>query len=183
MFVKTRSQSKNATRVTLPAFDNMELISHDEHAQTYKASWQGSDVIVKKCDIWNQHPVMEELKHEARVYQALQKLQGRYIPKLKIAGIADGMEMILVTDFIGTNVCQEHLDYSDVKKIQAALSAIHDLGVLHGDIRQQNILVQRDGPNARFFFIDFGLSQFTTDSKKLQWEANVLDSLLDRMTV
>ncbi|KAF9270981.1 hypothetical protein BGZ74_006690, partial [Mortierella antarctica] len=83
---KTRSNSKETTRVILPAFDSMKLISRDEHAQTYKASWQGHSVVVKKCDIWNQGPVVEELKHEARVYQVLRTIQGRYIPELRIAG-------------------------------------------------------------------------------------------------
>lgn len=165
----------------LPAFDSMKLISHDEHAQTYKASWQGYNVVVKKCDIWNQGSVVEELKHEARVYQVLRTLQGRYIPELRIAGVADGMEMMLVTDFVGTDVSQERLDDSDQEKIRAALSAIHDLGVVHGDIRPQNILVQHDGPNARFYFVDFGMSWITADKTELNWEKDVLDSLLGDM--
>ena len=117
---------------------------------------------------------MEELEHEARVYKVLQKLQGYNIPKLNISGIADGMEMILVMDFMGVDISHERLDYSDKKNIREALSAIHSLGVLHGDIRPQNIVVKREGPVKRFFFIDFGLSQFTTDKEKLQREADIL---------
>ncbi|KAG9071270.1 hypothetical protein KI688_008816 [Linnemannia hyalina] len=78
------------------------------------------------------------------------------ISLLRIAGIADGMEMLLVTDFAGTNICQERLEESDQVKIRAALSAIHDLGVVHGDILPQNIVVQRNGSNTRFCFVDFG---------------------------
>ncbi|KAF9384816.1 hypothetical protein CPB97_005365 [Podila verticillata] len=178
---KTQANPKETTRVILPAFDSMKLISHDEHAQTYKASWQGYNVVVKKCDIWNQGSVVEELKHEARVYQVLRTLQGRYIPELRIAGVADGMEMMLVTDFVGTDVSQERLDDSDQEKIRAALSAIHDLGVVHGDVRPQNILVQHDGPNARFYFVDFGMSWITADKTELNWEKDVLDSLLRDM--
>ncbi|KAF9986898.1 hypothetical protein BGZ65_005772 [Modicella reniformis] len=47
------------------------------------------------------------------------------------AGVANGMEMILVTDFVGTSIIQEHLDSSDRAKIRTALSKIHELGVLH----------------------------------------------------
>ncbi|KAF9272511.1 hypothetical protein BGZ74_005221, partial [Mortierella antarctica] len=138
----TRSSSKTTSRVTLPDFEKMELISHTERAQTYKASWQGHDVVVKKCDIWNEGPVAEELKNEASVYQKLQTLQGRYIPKLWLAGVADGLEMVLMTDFVGTDVSQELLDDSAQRKIREAMSAIHDLGVVHGDIRPQNIVMQ-----------------------------------------
>ncbi|KAG0357033.1 hypothetical protein BG005_003994 [Podila minutissima] len=176
--ITTRSDSKKTTRVVLPAFDSMELISYDERAQTYKASWQGVKVVVKKCDIWNQGPVVEELKHEARVYQVLQTLQGRYIPELRIAGVADGMEMMLVTNFVGSDISHERLDDSDQEKIRAALSAIHDLGVVHGDIRPQNVLVQHDGPNARFYLVDFGLSRITADKTELLQETAVLNSLL-----
>ncbi|KAF9335443.1 hypothetical protein BG006_000081 [Podila minutissima] len=170
--------SKKTTRVVLPAFDSMELISYDERAQTYKASWQGFKVVVKKCDIWNQGSVVEELKHEARVYQVLRTLQGRYIPELRIAGVADGMEMMLVTDFVGSDISHERLDDSDQEKIRAALSAIHDLGVVHGDIRPQNILVQHDGPNAWFYFVNLGLSRITADKTERLQETAILNSLL-----
>ncbi|KAF9912976.1 hypothetical protein EC991_007590 [Linnemannia zychae] len=157
------------------ALDNLEFISYSEEgAQICGASWQGSNVIVKKCDIWNLGMVVEELKHEVRAYQVLQKLQWNQIPILKLAGIVDGMEMVLVTEFVGTNIRQEQLSRSDKIKIRDAFSAIHSLGVLHGDIRLQNILVQSDGRVRRFTSIDFGLPQFTTDKQKLQREAEVL---------
>ncbi|KAG0281992.1 hypothetical protein BGZ97_009190 [Linnemannia gamsii] len=175
------NRTQLADRMILPAFDSMSLISRGEHAQTYKASWGGHDVVVKKCDIRNQGPVVEELRHEARVYQVLRTLQGRYIPKLRFAGVADGMEMILVTDFVGSEVSHKRLDDSDLEKIWAALSAIHDLGVVHGDIRPQNIVVQHDGPSVRFYFVDFGLSQTGADTTERDWEKDVLDSLLQEM--
>ncbi|KAF8937945.1 hypothetical protein BGZ58_001876 [Dissophora ornata] len=173
--LKTRSGSKDTSQVVVPTFDSMELISHGEHAQTYKASWQGCGVVVKKCDIWNERPVMEELKHEAEIYHTLRNLQGQCIPKLKIAGIADGMEMILVTNY-------ERLEESGQEKTRAALSAIHDLGVVHGDILPQNIVVQRDGPNAQFYFVDFGSSWIAADQTDRQWDTDILERLLQDMT-
>ncbi|KAG0036312.1 hypothetical protein BGZ83_003848, partial [Gryganskiella cystojenkinii] len=104
MKIFTRSSSKTTAREVLPAFNNMQLMSYDEGAHTYKASWQGCNVVVKKCDIWNEQSVAEELKHEARIYQRLHTLQGRFIPNLKLAAIADGLEMVLVTDYVGTDV-------------------------------------------------------------------------------
>ncbi|KAK3848213.1 MAG: hypothetical protein J3R72DRAFT_518899 [Linnemannia gamsii] len=76
-----------------------------------------------------------------RIYQMLQDLQGQYLPKLKIAGIADGIEMVLVTDFMGTDINQELLNASDHEKFQVALRAIYDFGVVRGDIQPHNILV------------------------------------------
>ena len=145
----------------------MELISFDERARTYKASWQGHDVVVKKCDIWNQVPVTEELKNEAKVYEKLQTLQGRCIPKLWLAGVANGMEMLLVIDFVGTDVSQERLDDNAQRKIREALSAIHELGVVHGDIRPENIVMQHHGQKAKFYFVDFGFSRLAVDKTEL----------------
>ncbi|KAG0199630.1 hypothetical protein BGX28_007110 [Mortierella sp. GBA30] len=175
----TQSASSKATsRVTLPDFERMELISHNERAQTYKASWRGHEVVVKKCDIWNECSVAEELKNEAKVYQKLQGLQGRYIPKLWLAGVADGLEMLLVIDFVGRDVGQELLDDSALGKIREAMSAIHEMGVVHGDIRPQNIVVQHQGLNTKFFFVDFGFSRFTVDKTELVQEKATLNSLL-----
>ncbi|KAF9124979.1 hypothetical protein BGX30_000657, partial [Mortierella sp. GBA39] len=53
---------KETDRMILPAFDSINLISRGEHAQTYKESWGGHNVVMKKCDIRNQGPVVEELK-------------------------------------------------------------------------------------------------------------------------
>ncbi|KAF9165642.1 hypothetical protein DFQ26_009654 [Actinomortierella ambigua] len=179
---KSSKTSGTVDRVTLPDFEEMELISHGERAQTYKARWQGRDVVLKKCDVWNEGSVAEELKNEAGVYQKLQTLQGRYIPKLLLAGVADGVEMVLVTEFVGTDVSQDLLDDSAQVKIQEAMSAIHELGVLHGDIRPENIVMQNHGSNAKFYFVDFGLSHFTEDTAELLEETENLNSLVRSMS-
>jgi tRNA A-37 threonylcarbamoyl transferase component Bud32 len=177
---QTRS-NQSTERTVIPAFEKLNLIWYGERARSYSASWQGMDVIVKKCDAWKEPSVVKELEHEAEVYSVLQALQGRCIPVLRVAGIANGIEMILVMDFMGTNIVQEHLDCFDQEKIRTALSMIHNEGVLHGDIRPQNILGRRDGHDSRFFFIDFGLSSFTTDKVALRQEAQELDALLESM--
>ncbi|KAF9309162.1 hypothetical protein BG003_010103, partial [Podila horticola] len=112
--------------------------------QIVKALWKGYEVVIKKCDIYNQHAVVAELEHEAKIYEELQELQGECIPTLWISGVANGLEMILVTEFVGTNVSQERLDDSDRAQIQQALCSIHELGVVHGDIRLENIVQSED---------------------------------------
>jgi hypothetical protein len=50
----------------------MKLIAHDEGAATFRATWQGEDVVVKKCDVWKDHwideAVMEEIEHETELH-------------------------------------------------------------------------------------------------------------------
>ncbi|KAG0261429.1 hypothetical protein DFQ27_002952 [Actinomortierella ambigua] len=124
-------------------------------------------------------PSIGELEHEARVYQKLKPLQGRYIPKLLLAGVADGMQMALVTDFVGTDVRQEFLDAVARRRIRKALFAIHKLGVAHGNIELQNIVMRNHGPGAKsYMIVNFEDAEFTEDKAKLRREAATLRSLL-----
>ncbi|KAF9410687.1 hypothetical protein BGZ76_005483 [Entomortierella beljakovae] len=181
------SQSKgkniNGQSAVVPSFKNMRLITHDEGAATFRATWQGEDVVVKKCDVWKDRwidqAVMEEIEHETEVYCFLQHLQGYYIPHLKIAGIADGIDLILVTEYAGANISGMAISSSDRMKIRKALQAIHDAGVLHDDLRRENILMKQLGQDKHFTIIDFGLSKFTTDREKLKKEMDELDILLE----
>lgn len=157
----------------------MELIAWDgERTRVYRALWQGEDVVLKKGDVWNEPLAVEELEHETKMYRILRELQGKWIPRVKMAGILNGIEFVLATEFMGTDICNERLDRRDCMQIRTALSAIHNLGVLHGDIRPQNILVRRDGQKPQFAIIDFGLSKIAKDKKALKREAKRLESLL-----
>ncbi|GJJ77555.1 hypothetical protein EMPS_09914 [Entomortierella parvispora] len=67
--------------------------------------------------------------------------------------------MILVTEFMGTNIYQERLGEPDRARIRQALTAVHQLlVVVRGDVRLENITVQRKGRRTKYFFIDFGRS-------------------------
>lgn len=152
---------------------------NEEGAQIIKVLWKGYEVVVKKCDIYNQHAIIAELEHEVMIYKELQELQEECILTLWIARVANGLEMILVTEFVGTNISQERLDDSNQAQIRQVLCAIHQLGVAHGDIQLENIVVQQNGLHARFFFIDFGMSYTTEDQAKLSHEMKQLDLLLN----
>ena len=73
----------------------------------------------------------------------------------------------------------EHLRFNELdnqRRIQYlnALSAIHDLGILHGDLREENFLaIETD-----VFIIDFGLSRRAAPSE-LEHEYNRLKRILN----
>ena len=65
-----------------------------------------------------------------------------------------------------------------------ALNAIHDRGVLHNDIHEENILL--DNTNDAVYLIDFGMARYHCDAKK-SWrlfdeEKRELTRLLDHYT-
>ncbi|KAG0038600.1 hypothetical protein BGZ82_011494 [Podila clonocystis] len=162
----------------VPAFKDMKLIASGNRPRTFKALWMGDTVFVKKCDMWNERQFIDELRNEIDVYGVLQALQGVWIPRMKLEGTMNGFEVVLATESAGNNISNERLDPSDCNKIQRALAAVHNCGVLHGDLKPDNIVVRRDGFSSKFMIIDFGLSTFTTDEVKLRCEKEELDSIL-----
>ncbi|KAF9419549.1 hypothetical protein BGZ76_004228, partial [Entomortierella beljakovae] len=182
IFTKPKAKESQTEIVTVPSFENMNLIRFtDNGADTYSASWQGEEVVVKKCDIWKRPLIMEELEHEASIYETLIALQGTYIPRMKLAGISNGLDMVLVTENCGTSIHNIQPSHSDCEKIRKALSEIHKLGVLHGDIRPENFLMKEVGHATRVFVIDFGLSNLISDEDSFQKEKEELDELLSKL--
>ncbi|KAF9186407.1 hypothetical protein BGZ49_004192 [Haplosporangium sp. Z 27] len=164
------------------SFEKLKLIMKGEGARTYLASWHNELVVLKKCDIWNEYEIMKELVHEARIYNALERLQGLWIPKLKLAGISNGIEFVLVTEHVGRDISSSCLTASECTMIKTAFAEIHGSGVCHGDIRPQNIIIQRDSQKTHVMVIDFGASEMTTDRKKMRLECEELERILVRLS-
>jgi tRNA A-37 threonylcarbamoyl transferase component Bud32 len=157
----------------------MEFITESRCGAVYRARLHGKDVVVKQADVYKSRSVMKELKHEANIYEMLQDLQGICIPRLIAAETLDGMFFVLVTENVGRPIRYSDLSPHNREKIMKIMSAIHGFGILHNDIRLGNILTRFDGMEARFFIIDFGLSETTIDQEKLTDEMKKLKFLLD----
>eukprot|EP00878_Enallax_costatus_P034303 GHUV01038026.1.p1 GENE.GHUV01038026.1~~GHUV01038026.1.p1 ORF type:complete len:120 (+),score=21.44 GHUV01038026.1:905-1264(+) len=99
----------------------------------------------------------------------LQDLQGACIPRL----LGHGLWHNDTTLFMATSVIQGyHPSYEGnppqvLTTIEQALRSIHNHGVLHGDLRVENILLAADGAGGvQAFFIDFGNSSKCDDPSK-----------------
>jgi hypothetical protein len=111
--------------VVVPTFDSLELISHDEHAQTYK-SWQGCEVVVRKCGILHERPVMEGLRHEAMIYQVFTGSSGAMHSQAEDCWNSGWHGGAAGVRFCGDQQsARKRLGDSDQEKIWATLSAIH----------------------------------------------------------
>jgi len=63
-----------------------------------------------------------------------------------------------------------------IKNITAAFNAIHELGVVHGDVRRQNIMVKADGS---VVIIDFEVSRFErVSARDIENEDDIVEDLL-----
>jgi len=163
-------------------FQNMKLLSCDEGAATFRAVWKGEDVVVKKCDLWKQPEVANEILHEAYVYSSLEEIQGRYISTMMLEGVSDGIEMLLVTNYAGANIANRILSTADCDKIKEAIVAIHNLGVVHGDVRSHNIVAHEIDNTVRFLVLDFGRSKWSRDESEFEREMEQLESVLGSLT-
>ena len=73
----------------------------------------------------------------------------------------------------------ENLTADVEQKVQDALTAIHGLGVIHGDVRLGNILVGNDGT---VWFIDFESSIFAESIESAEARASRFCSDRDALT-
>lgn len=100
------------------------------------------------------------LAHEGNVLLTLQPLWGTYIPPLVALGAAFGQDdYILATQYVRGRQLRPADDAHLLPQLQEALQAVHGLGILHGDIRRQNILVSVESGRQRVWLIDFGYAK------------------------
>jgi len=119
--------------------------------------WRNRDEIYDKWD---------ELKHEGKVYEHLIQLQGRYIPKLLFRGeLVEDLAYAIGTEYSGDSLLEEddsYLTVNQAKGMMEALSALHEHGIVHGDIRIENFLCNKE----EIKIIDFGFSKFKQDCEE-----------------
>jgi serine/threonine protein kinase len=126
------------------------------------------------------------MQQEVNIYKILFDIQGIYIPNLLCYGFYGGMYYAIGMTLLGSalNKCKHITERQRVMGL-LALNAIHDRGVLHNDIREENILL--DDTNDAVYLIDFGMARYHCDVKK-SWrlfdeEKRKLESLLNNYTL
>ena len=110
-------------------------------------------VALKAIDLWKQSDMLAELQNEIEIYRLLSDLQGRCIPKLVLYGYWEGGMYCIGFSLCGT--VPKTLSESQKQSVLSIIDAIHDHGVLHNDIKRENILVDEKG---RVYLIDFGFA-------------------------
>ena len=145
----------------------------------YEAVYQGERVALKLGDIWQYPELEKEMLCEAEIYISLKKLQGRTIPKLKGYGYTAGGLFAIVTDIAGSPIKAEDMNNEQCNKaVVNALAQIHKHGILHGDIRRDNILVKPARNRIKVSIIDFGFSRKILDEGEAQREMMALKKML-----
>jgi serine/threonine protein kinase len=112
------------------------------------------NVVFKTIDISKRKDGLDQFNREISIYRELENLQGFVIPTLIAYGNLGGLLQVIVLENVGKSITSEQAVQKH-DEINTALQRIHEKGIVHGDLRLPNILVDEDN-NVRI--IDFGMS-------------------------
>jgi predicted Ser/Thr protein kinase len=155
--------------------------------KTLLCEYRGNTIALKGTDL-SKAPsyVLNEMLNEVEIYEILDGLQGECIPKLVCHGYYGfGMYYVIGTTLAGTSLSKyEKITKQQRRKALNALDLIHRYGVLHNDIREENILFDDSSDGA--YLIDFGMAcyhRYAKGKRKLfDEEKRNLARILDRYT-
>jgi len=119
-----------------------------------------STVVLKIWDAW--HFDSEDRDQEAAVYVHLKSLWGKYIPSLRVSTPLEFFHALIIEYVDGVPLSRANINAKVEAAVLEAFNAIHSLGVIHGDVRNENILVAEGG--SRVWIIDFERSSILDDS-------------------
>lgn len=125
--------------------------------KVYLDKYESNPIALKVADIAKNREMLPELLNEILIYGHLATLQGNGIPRILCHGY---IESVLYC--VGVSVCGSvPLTLNDRQKhmLIDTLENIHRLGILHNDIKRENILVD---PNGNPYIIDFGFATINT---------------------
>lgn len=147
----------------------------------WKLRFNGKLMIAKTADILKQKQLVKELKHEAEIYDQLSELQGVVIPRVVYCGTFYCL-FIFGTEMCGKSLDlmqkQENMDLNELKtQAERGLEAIHSFSVLHGDIRENNLVWNSKAH--RLYWIDFGFSKKNAKQEEMDVEKKQLQDLFE----
>ncbi|CAI2180785.1 10099_t:CDS:2 [Funneliformis geosporum] len=93
------------------------------------------------------------MQKEVEIYKDLADIQGKYIPKLVCYGYyGGGMSFVIGLTIVGTMLSDQKIKKRQRSRAIKGLEAIHKHGILHNDIREENVLINDNGD---VYLIDF----------------------------
>lgn len=119
-------------------------------------TYEGQSVVVKLAPVGSKRG--EALLTKVEAYHMLKEVWGKYVPRLVSYGITSGGSIVYIAteEIMGHEIEMGPLSQAVVEEIFNALAVVHQCGILHGDIRPNNILVTNGG-QAGVRFLDLGL--------------------------
>ncbi|RHZ79147.1 hypothetical protein Glove_151g129 [Diversispora epigaea] len=185
--ISVNQQLSSGTSINQRTFDFSDfkfksILGIGRSGKTLLCKFRSDEIALKSAD-FSKTPsnILEEMKKEVEVYKNLADIQGKYIPKLVCYGYyGGGMSFVIGLNHVGTPLSHHKITDQQISRACKALKAIHDHGILHNDIREENILVNNNGD---IYLIDFGMAireDLNKKRKLFDEEQDQLSCLLNR---
>ncbi|XP_071042905.1 uncharacterized protein [Parasteatoda tepidariorum] len=158
--VDTKKMSKNNdnNQLCCNRFNITDFIAEGRHGSVFKILNFQNLPFVAKClpDKCNED-IIREFKNEIFIYEKLKNLQGIVVPKFHFNGRIDGWrDAIIIEQLQAAPISKfDYLTKKDKLAITVSLKQIHNEGIIHGDIRRENIMINQ----SKAYFVDFALSR------------------------
>ncbi|KAJ3093447.1 hypothetical protein HDU97_009652 [Phlyctochytrium planicorne] len=125
-----------------------------QHGGVFLEVVNGVRVAFKSADSENRPESAEAIFRESAVYETLKDLQGVAIARLVVPARMPNPFLVEMATEVASEGWKEDLTQDDLDLALVSLSAIHEKGYIHGDIRRQNLVFHRDATGRRALWID-----------------------------
>ena len=153
------------------------------HGVAHRNMLHGIDSVIKIVDADKDVDGTEALEHEASLYMELGDIWGTAIPSMVYAGRLSMGRASLALTYEGKSLEQAAptelgMEPEELKrKSLSALEALHQHGVLHGDLAPRNIVVNPATKAVKL--IDLGSARRSNDKALMAGEVQALSALFD----
>ena len=151
-----------------------DTVLGEGRSKVYLDYYGPSRIALKVADIAKHGEMLPELLNEVSVYEQLSGLQGNGIPRFVCHGFVED-----VLYCVGVSICgtvANGFTEQQKQKLLETLKSIHEAGILHNDIKKENILIDESGNP---YIIDFGFSTRNCSPVAQMEERNLLLSLVE----
>ncbi|KAJ8330818.1 hypothetical protein O5D80_000844 [Batrachochytrium dendrobatidis] len=151
-----------------------DTVLGEGRSKVYLDYYGSSRIALKVADIAKHGEMLPELLNEVSVYEQLSGLQGNGIPRFVCHGFVED-----VLYCVGVSICgtvANGFTEQQKQKLLETLESIHEAGILHNDIKKENILIDESGNP---YIIDFGFSTRNCSPVARMEETNLLLSLVE----
>ena len=149
----TRASKKirSSVPIELNIYELKQTVGMGSSGKVFRWTYKGQPVVVKLCDINQNKSGYKMMLAEVDVYERLNSIQGKFIPRIYFSGEVSNF-FVICMDFL-EGVSMEPRDSMIKDKLDEIRKELKSFGVVHDDIRKENIIVSKD---SRVWLIDFG---------------------------
>jgi serine/threonine protein kinase len=153
------------SRISIPGINVLHLIGEGGMARVYLASREGDDepLVVKilRPEVMSDKNALARFLEE---YSMVERIQSRHVARIYAHGTSEGHAYLVMEFFEGGDLNQrlagKALRPEEAvrlfRELMFALGDIHEKGILHRDLKPQNLMFRNDGSLA---IVDFGIAK------------------------